>query len=50
MKRLEKIINKTTGKVINRSEGLKTAYKDQTDIGKAINSRTEKGKIQEQNR
>ena len=50
MKRLEKIINKTTGKVIIRSEGLKTDYKDNTDISKAISSRTEKGKIQEQNR
>ena len=50
MTRLEKIINKTTGKVIIRSEGLKTAYKDRADIGKAITTRTEKGKIQEQNR
>ena len=50
MKRLEKIINKTTGKVIIRSEGLKTVYKDNTDVSKAITARTDKGKIQEQNR
>lgn len=50
MNRLEKIINKTTGKVIIRSEGLKTDYKDNTDISKAITARTDKGKIQEQNR